>query len=68
MRLYVLPLAFTLVGLALYAVLGGADFGAGFWQLVAARDKHGAEIRDHAHNAMARTEYKHRRRWLLARC
>jgi cytochrome d ubiquinol oxidase subunit II len=53
MHLYDLPLAFALVGLALYAVLGGADFGAGFWQLLAARDKRGDEIREHTHRAMA---------------
>jgi cytochrome d ubiquinol oxidase subunit II len=49
MHLDVLPLAFALIGLALYGVLGGADFGAGFWQLVGA-DR---EVRDHAHHAMA---------------
>jgi cytochrome bd ubiquinol oxidase subunit II len=49
MHLYLLPLAFALVGLALYTVLGGADFGAGFWQLVATDE----DIRDEAHNAMA---------------
>ena len=35
MLLQALPLVFVLVGLALYTVLGGADFGAGFWQLLA---------------------------------
>ena len=35
MHLYDLPLIFVLVGLALYVVLGGADFGAGIWQLTA---------------------------------
>jgi len=49
MHLYILPLAFSLAGLALYTVLGGADFGAGFWQLVGA-DR---AVRDHAHHAMA---------------
>jgi cytochrome d ubiquinol oxidase subunit II len=53
MHLYDLPLVFALVGLALYAVLGGADFGAGFWQLVAGKGKQADEIRDHAHHAMA---------------
>jgi cytochrome d ubiquinol oxidase subunit II len=53
MHLYELPLIFALVGLALYAVLGGADFGAGFWQLFAGRGEQGAEIREHAHHAMA---------------
>ena len=49
MHLYILPLAFALVSLALYTVLAGADFGAGFWQLVAADE----DIRNEAHNAMA---------------
>jgi cytochrome d ubiquinol oxidase subunit II len=53
MHLYELPLLFALVGLALYTVLGGADFGAGFWQLVAGKGKQADEIRDHAHHAMA---------------
>lgn len=53
MHLYDLSLAFALVGLALYAVLGGADFGAGFWELVAGTGERGDEIRDHAHDAMA---------------
>jgi cytochrome d ubiquinol oxidase subunit II len=53
MHLYNVPLAFALVGLALYTVLGGADFGAGFWQLVAGRGEQAKEIRDHSHKAMA---------------
>ena len=53
MHLYDLPLAFALVGLALYTVLGGADFGAGFWQLLAGKGEQADEIRDHAHQAMA---------------
>jgi len=53
MHLYDLPLFFALVGLALYTVLGGADFGAGFWQLIAGNGKQADEIRDHAHHAMA---------------
>jgi cytochrome bd ubiquinol oxidase subunit II len=53
MHLYDLPLAFALVGLALYTVLGGADFGAGFWQLLAGKGEQADEIRDHAHHAMA---------------
>src|SRR5246127_4355940 len=47
-----LPLVFVLAGLALYAVLAGADFGAGFWQLLAGRGEHGARIREHAHRSM----------------
>ena len=53
MHLYELPLAFALIGLALYTVLGGADFGAGFWELVAGKGRRADEIRDHAHEAMA---------------
>jgi cytochrome d ubiquinol oxidase subunit II len=53
MHLYDLPLVFALVGLALYVVLGGADFGAGFWQLTARRGRAGERIRDHAHRSMA---------------
>ena len=45
------PLILILAGLVAYAVLGGADFGAGFWMLpgggLAAR------VRAHAHRAMA---------------
>jgi len=53
MHLYEVPLWFALVGLALYTVLGGADFGAGFWQLVAGRGKQADDVRDEAHHAMA---------------
>jgi cytochrome d ubiquinol oxidase subunit II len=47
------PLLLALVGLALYVVLGGADFGAGGWQLLSGRGERGAAIREHAHEAMA---------------
>ena len=53
MHLYELPLVFALIGLALYAVLAGADFGAGFWQLFAGRGSAGVRVRDHAHDSMA---------------
>ena len=53
MHLYELPLVFVLVGLVLYAVLAGADFGAGFWQLFAGRGAAGARVREHAHESMA---------------
>jgi cytochrome d ubiquinol oxidase subunit II len=53
MHLYELPLWFALAGLALYTVLGGADFGAGFWQLLAGKGKQADEIRNEAHHAMA---------------
>ena len=52
MHLYALPLVFALVGLAFYAVLGGADFGAGWWQLTAGKGPAAASVRDHAHGAM----------------
>jgi cytochrome d ubiquinol oxidase subunit II len=42
------PLVLMLVGLAAYAVLGGADFGAAFWQLGARSDAR----REHAYRAM----------------
>jgi cytochrome d ubiquinol oxidase subunit II len=51
--LQALPLIFVLTGLVLYIVLGGADFGAGFWQLVAGRGEFAARIREHAHHSMA---------------
>src|ERR671924_469065 len=35
LHLYLIPLIFALIGLSFYTVLGGADFGAGFWQLTA---------------------------------
>jgi cytochrome bd ubiquinol oxidase subunit II len=47
-----LPLVFVLCGLALYTVLGGADFGAGFWQLFAGRGPHAERVREHAHHSM----------------
>src|SRR5581483_353119 len=53
MHLYELPLLFALVGLALYTVLAGADFGAGIWQLTAGRGPAAGRIRDHAHDSMA---------------
>jgi cytochrome bd ubiquinol oxidase subunit II len=56
MHLYDLPLVFVLIGLVLYTVLAGADFGAGLWQLIAplGASRAGAErIREHAHHAMA---------------
>jgi cytochrome d ubiquinol oxidase subunit II len=46
------PVALILIGLAAYAVLAGADFGAGFWQLLGGRSEHDKELREHAHHAM----------------
>jgi cytochrome bd ubiquinol oxidase subunit II len=40
-----LAAALLLVGLTAYAVLGGADFGAGFWDLTAGGARRGARIR-----------------------
>lgn len=53
MHLADVPVILILVGLAVYAVLGGADFGAGFWSLFTGGGKRGREIREHAHHAMA---------------
>ena len=50
--LQTLPLVFVLAGVVLYAVLGGADFGAGAWQLLAGRGAGAQEIREHAHHSM----------------
>lgn len=52
MHLYATPLLFVLAGLVLYTVLGGADFGAGFWQLLAGRGDGADELRDEAHRAI----------------
>ncbi|MGH2802380.1 MAG: cytochrome d ubiquinol oxidase subunit II [Thermoleophilaceae bacterium] len=40
-----LAAAITLIGLAAYVVLGGADFGAGFWDLTAGGAERGAPVR-----------------------
>ena len=52
MELADVPVVLMLVGLAAYAVLAGADFGAGFWQLVGGRGDRDRELREHAHHAM----------------
>jgi cytochrome d ubiquinol oxidase subunit II len=44
---------FALAGLALYTVLAGADFGAGFWLLFAGRGESADRIREHSHHSMA---------------
>jgi cytochrome d ubiquinol oxidase subunit II len=51
--LQTIPMLLALIGVALYAVLGGADFGAGFWQLAAGPGPRGTRIREHAHEGMA---------------
>jgi cytochrome bd ubiquinol oxidase subunit II len=40
-----LAAVFTLIGLTAYVVLGGADFGAGFWDLTAGGPERGAPVR-----------------------
>jgi cytochrome bd ubiquinol oxidase subunit II len=52
MVLRALPLVFVLCGVVLYAVLAGADFGAGLWQLLAGRGERAREIREHAHHSI----------------
>jgi cytochrome bd ubiquinol oxidase subunit II len=52
MALADVPAILVLAGLAAYAVLAGADFGAGFWQLPGGRDERGGELREHAHHSM----------------
>ncbi len=45
-------LILLLIGLTAYAVLGGADFGAGFWQLWGGQGERSRAVREHAHHAM----------------
>ena len=52
MSLADVPLCLMLVGLAAYVVLGGADFGAGFWQLWGGEGERSRSIREHAHHSM----------------
>ncbi|MBA3806922.1 MAG: cytochrome d ubiquinol oxidase subunit II [Solirubrobacterales bacterium] len=59
-----IPLLFVLIGLVLYTVLAGADFGAGFWQLTAGSGERGERIRDHAHHSMA-TVWEANHVWLI---
>ena len=47
-----LVLAILIVALAAYAVLGGADFGAGFWDLTAGGAQRGARLRGLVHRSM----------------
>src|SRR3954466_60051 len=48
-----LAAALTLIGLTAYVVLGGADFGAGFWDLTAGGAERGAPVRGMIKRAMA---------------
>jgi cytochrome bd ubiquinol oxidase subunit II len=47
-----LALAVLIIALTAYAVLGGADFGAGFWDLTAGGAKRGARLRGLVKHAM----------------
>src|SRR6202035_1266001 len=47
-----LPLVFVLIGLGLYTVLAGADFGAGMWQLPSGSGERGERIRHHCPPSM----------------
>ncbi|HEX4109987.1 MAG TPA: cytochrome d ubiquinol oxidase subunit II [Solirubrobacteraceae bacterium] len=53
MALHDVPLIFVLIGLTFYAVLAGADFGAGMWLLLAGPGEAGHHRREHAHTATA---------------
>jgi cytochrome bd ubiquinol oxidase subunit II len=46
------PLFLALAGLIAYVVLGGADFGAGFWFLVSGRGLDRPQLREHTFRAM----------------
>jgi cytochrome d ubiquinol oxidase subunit II len=46
------PLVLSLVGLAAYAVLGGADFGAGLWFFLSGRGPDRQHLREHTFHAM----------------
>ena len=48
-----LCLALMLLGMAAYLVLGGADFGAGFWDLTAGGADRGARVRGMVKRSMA---------------
>jgi cytochrome bd ubiquinol oxidase subunit II len=52
MQLADVPALLALVGLVAYVVLGGADFGAGFWQLTPGLDARRRAVRAHAYHAM----------------
>jgi cytochrome bd ubiquinol oxidase subunit II len=47
-----LLLAILIIALAAYAVLGGADFGGGFWDLTAGGAQRGARLRGLVHRSM----------------
>jgi len=46
-------LGFIVLGLTAYGVLGGADFGAGFWDLTAGGDRRGGRVRGLVQRSMS---------------
>lgn len=60
-----LVLAVLVVALAAYAVLGGADFGAGFWDLTAGGAERGARMRGLVHRSMGPV-WEANHVWLIA--
>ena len=46
-------LALVMIGVTAYAVLGSADFGAGFWDLTAGGDRRGGRVRGMIQRSMA---------------
>ncbi len=48
-----LCLALVMIGITAYAVLGSADFGAGFWDLTAGGDKRGGRVRGMIQRSMS---------------
>jgi cytochrome d ubiquinol oxidase subunit II len=48
-----LCLALVIVGITAYAVLGSADFGAGFWDLTAGGDERGGPVRGMVQRSMS---------------
>jgi cytochrome bd ubiquinol oxidase subunit II len=48
-----LCLGLVMLGIAAYAVLGSADFGAGFWDLTAGGDRRGGRIRGMVQRSMS---------------
>ena len=53
MELAEVPAALILIGIAVYIVFAGADFGAGLWYLLAGPGPRGRPIRDFTYHAMA---------------
>jgi len=46
-------LALVMIGITLYALLGGADFGGGFWDLTAGGDQRGGRVRGMVQRSMS---------------